>query len=131
MLRLRGNGERGRRVIQKSRRCICVLGVCPAAQLISSLLLFLFAASGHPEGQGVDITCSDNPPLIGSHFRINMFLDVANTFDLGKDAGKLVKVRQPNTLHKPLRFSRRKAACSDVRLTLSTLCSVCEWFRAR
>ena len=92
---------------------------------------FLLAASGHPAVKGVDITCSDKHPRISSHFQVDVTLDKASKFELGKDAGKLVKVREPNTLHNPLRFSPRKAACSDVRLNLSTPCSVCEWFRAR
>ena len=48
-------------------------------------------ASGHPAIAGVDITCSDDPPRIGSHFKVAVPLAEASKFHL-ESPDKCVKV---------------------------------------
>ena len=53
------------------------------------------------------MTCSDNPPRIGSHFQVNVTLKEAPEFQLEKDASRLVQVRlhsmirSASALHSP------------------------------
>ena len=83
----------------------------------------LFAASGHPAVDGVVITCSDKHPRISSHFQVDVTLDKASELEMEKDASKLVKVRQPNTLHNPLSCTQRKhRSVFAVQLTRSVPC---------
>ena len=90
VLRLRGNGKK--RSWEKPRvpRGLHAR-VGQFAQLTSLYGCVCLRASGHPMA-GVDITCSDNPPRIGSHFKVAVPLNQARRFDL-ESPDKCVKVK--------------------------------------
>ena len=58
---------------------------------------FSLRASGHPAIAGVDITCSDDPPRIGSHFKVAVPLDSARYFVLDS-SDECVKVMNSTQL---------------------------------
>lgn len=61
---------------------------------------------------GVDITCSDNPPRIGSHFTFMVPLDKSEGLPLDRPE-QCIQVRTIKVL------SSRTAAVSSVRLALA------------
>lgn len=91
VLRLRGNGERGSGEIQKRRRPSCDVFGLPAGAHFAPRCCF--AASGHPAVQGAVISCSDDPPRIGSHFIATVALDNAHQFRMELQPQALMQVQ--------------------------------------
>jgi len=76
---------------------------------------------GHPEVEGVKITCSDDPPRIGSHFTTIVPLNKTAEMELAQP-DKFLKVRiatisPPNVTHRdPDVISQAHLCCSAAHL---------------